>query len=234
MAFVGDLEHEAIRTMVAEAFEGWEASNVEPTHETEPASPDPGTSVLPMPDKSNVDVRLGHALPIRRDHDDYPALYVGNYILGGNFAARLMATVRDEKGLTYHIGSGLSGLSTRYPGYWQIRVTLSHESVAAGVEATREVVEGFVEEGPTEDELEAKKTTITGSYTVGLATTRRLAQSILTTAERGFDMRYLDQFPREIEALTLEEVTEAVQTYLRPSELHEARAGVRPDSVEAR
>ncbi|MFO8098614.1 MAG: pitrilysin family protein [Salinibacter sp.] len=233
MAFVGDLEHEAIRTVVADAFEGWTASEATPVHETEPASQKPGHTILPMPDKSNVDVRMGHALPLRRDHSEYPALYVGNYILGGNFAARLMGTVRDEKGLTYHIGSSLSGISTRYAGYWQVRVTLSHESLSDGIEATREVVETFVKEGPTEDELQAKKTTITGSYTVGLATTRRLAQSILTTAERGFDMHYLDQFPRDIEALSLDEVTTAVQTYLRPEALHEARAGVRPDPVAA-
>jgi predicted Zn-dependent peptidase len=233
MAFVGDLEPGRIRAVVQEAFAGWAPHEAEPVHDTEPAAQEPGRSVLPMPDKSNVDVRMGHALPLRRDHEDYPALYVGNYILGGNFSARLMATVRDEKGLTYHIGSGLSGISTRYAGYWQLSVTLSHDTLEAGVAATRAVVQSFVDEGATADELEAKKTTITGSYTVGLGTTRRLAQSILTTAERGFEMDYLDQFPRDIEALSLEEVNEAVRTYLRPQDLHEARAGVRPDPVEA-
>jgi zinc protease len=80
--------------------------------------------------------------------------------------------------------------------------------------------------------LADKKTTITGSYTVGLATTQRLAQSILTNAERGFGTDYLDRFPQEIEGLTLEEVNEAVQAYLRPDEMHEALAGVRPEPVE--
>ena len=64
-------------------------------------------------------------------------------------------------------------------------------------------------------------------------TTRRLAQSILTNAERGFDLTYLDQFPDEIEALTLEQVNEAVRRYLRPDAMHEALAGTRPAPVEA-
>ena len=68
---------------------------------------------------------------------------------------------------------------------------------------------------------------------MGLATTQRLAQSILTNAERGFDVEYLDRFPEEIEALTLGEVNEAVHRHLRPDELHEALAGVAPDPVEA-
>ncbi|GIS47852.1 MAG: hypothetical protein Ct9H90mP20_5220 [Candidatus Neomarinimicrobiota bacterium] len=33
------------------------------------------------------------------------------YILGGNFSARLMQTVRDKEGLTYGIGSSISSAS---------------------------------------------------------------------------------------------------------------------------
>ena len=226
MAVVGDLDHGAVEQVVADAFEGWGPHEAEPTHETEAAPEDVGRSVVPMPDKSNVDVRLGHPVPIRRDHPDYHALYVGNYILGGNFAARLMDTVRDEKGLTYHIGSGLSGVTTRYAGYWQTSVTLSQDTLDEGIAATTDVIRRFVEEGATGAELDDKKTTITGSYAVGLATTRRLAQSILTNAERGFETDYLDRFPEAIRALTLEEVNEAVRTHLRPDEMHEALAGV--------
>ena len=233
LAVVGDLDHDAVAQVVGEAFDGWAPHEIEPTHDTEGTDTPAGRSVVPMPDKSNVDVRLGHTVPIRRDHADYPALYVGNYILGGNFAARLMNTIRDEKGLTYHIGSSLSGLTTRYAGYWQTSVTLSHDALEEGIDATTAVIRRFVEEGATESELDDKKTTITGSYAVGLATTQRLAQSILTNAERGFDTEYLDRFPEEIQALSLEAVNEAVRRYLRPDALHEALAGVPPDEAAA-
>jgi len=233
LAVVGDLDHDAVAEVVGEAFDGWRPHETEPTHDTEGIDTSPGRSVVPMPDKSNVDVRLGHTVPLRRDHEAYPALYVGNYILGGNFAARLMNTIRDEKGLTYHIGSSLSGLTTRYAGYWQTSVTLSHDALEEGIDATTAVLRRFVEEGATEAELDDKKTTITGSYAVGLATTRRLAQSILTNAERGFDVDYLDRFPEEIRALRLEEVNEAVRRYLQPDALHEALAGVPPEEASA-
>ena len=95
------------------------------------------------------------------------------------------------------------------------------------------MIREFVETGVTADELDAKKTTITGSYTVGLATTERLAQSILTNAERGFDVSYLDTFPKEIRALTLEEVNAAVRRYFEPDAIQEALAGTQPEPVEA-
>ena len=233
LAVVGDLQHDAVASVVDETFAGWAPHDAPATHDTDAVSTEVGRTTGPMPDKSNVDVRMGHAVPIRRDHDDYPAFYVGNYILGGNFAARLMSTVRDEMGLTYSIRSSLSGVSTRYVGSWQTSVTLSHDAVDEGIAATTDVIREFVAEGATAEELDAKKTTITGSYSVGLATTDRLAQSILTNAERGFDVAYLDDFPEEIRALTLDEVNAAIQDYLDPASMQEALAGTRPRPAEA-
>lgn len=234
LAVVGDLEHDRVESVVADSFADWSPHEAEARHETEPSPEmEAGRSVVSMPDKTSVDVRMGHPLSLRRDQDDYPALYVGNYILGGNFAARLMNEVRDEKGLTYHIGSRLRGVTVRYAGYWQTNVTLSPDALEEGITATRDVIRSFVDEGATEDELADKKTTITGSYSVGLAKTSRLAQSILTNAERGFDVEYLDRFPEDIEAVTLEEVNQAVRRHLRPEEMQEALAGVVPDPIDA-
>ncbi|MFB6098939.1 MAG: M16 family metallopeptidase, partial [Salinibacter sp.] len=232
LAVVGDLEHDAVESVAAETFGGWPSHDAPAAYETDATPAETGRSIVPMPDKSNVDVRIGHALPLRRDHDDYAALYVGNYILGGDFAARLMSTVRDELGLTYSIRSSLSGVTTRYAGSWQTSITLSHDALEEGISATRDVIREFVAEGASEEELDAKKTTITGSYTVGLATTERLAQSILTNAERGFGVSYLDDFPDEVRALSLAEVNAAVQEYLTPDALQEALAGTRPEPVQ--
>lgn len=231
LCVVGDAEPAALHDAVSEAFDGWKKHDAEPTYAVDALQHPAERAVVPMPDKSNVDVRMGHALPILRDHEDYLALHVGNYILGGNFSARLMNEVRDERGLTYHIGSGLSGITTRYAGSWTVQVTLSQDKLDQGIAATKDVIQAFVNEGATEEEVEAKKTTITGSFTVGLATTQRLAQSLLTNTERGFPVSYLDRFPRMIEDLTLDSINEAVRTYLHPDAMHVALAGTLPESV---
>jgi predicted Zn-dependent peptidase len=232
LVVAGDLEHDAVETAVRGAFASWKGTAPDPTHATHATACAPGTATVPMADRDNIDVRMGHALTLRRDDDAYLPLYLGNYILGGNFSARLMNTVRDEMGLTYGIRSGLSGISTEYDGSWTIGVTLSTEALQQGLDATRQVVRDFVEGGVTEDELDAKKTTITGSYKVGLATTKRVAQSLLTNAERGFPVSYLDEFPEHIRAVTLDEVNDAIQTHFDPDALHTAMAGSVPASVD--
>src|SRR3546814_14248927 len=47
---------------------------------------------------------------VTRDHPHYPALQVLNTVLGGYFGSRLMANIREDKGYTYGIGSGLHSL----------------------------------------------------------------------------------------------------------------------------
>lgn len=229
LVFVGDLDDGTVEPAVRTLFSDWSShdapSRYEPSAETRRA----GQSAVPMPGKANIDVRMGHPVRVRRDHEDYLPLYVANYILGGNFSARLMATIRDEMGLTYGINSSLSGFSTRYDGHWQVGVTLSGEKLERGIEATIAEIERFVDDGATDEELAAKKTTITGSYTVGLATTKRLARSLLTNAERGFDVDYLDRFPRLVEALSLDGVNAAVRRHFHPTEFHVAMAGMVPE-----
>jgi predicted Zn-dependent peptidase len=232
LSMVGDRASDpAIEQAVERHFAGWAPHDAPSTHKTAANEGAGGESRVPMPDKGNIDVRMGHPLPVRRNDDDYLPLYIANYILGGNFSARLMATIRDEMGLTYGINSSLSGISTRYNGHWQVGITLSQENLARGLDATRAEVQRFVDKGATEDELAAKKTTVTGSYTVGLATTKRLAQSILTNAERGFDVDYLDRFPSLIESLTLDEVNSAVQRHVDPARFHTAMAGTVPQEA---
>jgi hypothetical protein len=48
------------------------------------------------------------------------------------------------------------------------------------------------------EELTTKKSTISGTYKVNLATTGGLATAILDNAERGYKMEFLDNFPNMI------------------------------------
>jgi predicted Zn-dependent peptidase len=231
VVFVGDVDDAAIDSAVTNHLGTWESREVSPRYDDGAHPEEPGRSEVPMPDKSNVDVRMGHPMTIRRDHEDFIPLHVGNFILGGNFSARLMNIIRDEMGLTYGIRSSLSGFSIDHEGYWQVSVTLSQENLTRGIEATMDVVRQFVETGVTQDELEEKQTTLTGAFKVGLATTGGLASAILRNLERDFGAAYLDRFPEEIKAVDLTTVNRVIQTYCDPARFHQALAGTLDGAV---
>lgn len=232
LVLTGDLDANEVERMVEARFGDWTSPEAPPRFDTAASPQTPGRTSVPMPDKSNADVRMGHALDVRRHDDDYLPLYVANYVLGGNFSARLMTRIRDEMGLTYGISSRLVDVAREHEGHWQVGVTLSRENVERGIEATLEEVRRFAEEGIREDELRDKQTTITGSFKVGLATTGGLAATLLANAERGFDVGHLDRFPGEVEALSLQEINTAIERHLDPDRFHLALAGTAEERAE--
>ncbi len=232
LVVVGDVDEDALCKVVDNHFARWLPHDAAPRFSATAEQGVPGSSVVTLPDKENVDVRLGHALSIRRNAPEYLPLFLANFVLGGNFSARLMQTIRDEMGLTYGIGSSLAGVSTHYAGHWQVGVTLSKEHVQRGIDETTRQIRRFVAGGVTKEELEEKKTTVTGSFKVGLSTTFGLAKTLLANIEQGFALRYLDEFPERIERITVDEANSAIAQAFVPDALHSALAGnIREEDV---
>ena len=225
LVVVGDVDEKAVGEAVENHFERWPSHDALPRFAETPEQHAPGSSTVVIPNKENVDVRLGHALAIRRDDPDYIPTFLANFALGGNFSARLMQTIRDEMGLTYGIGSSLTGISTEYDGHWQVAVTLSREYVQRGIEETIKQIHRFVADGVTPEELDEKKTTVTGAFRVGLATTSGLAHTLLTSVEHGFEIAYLDEFPARVESVSVGEVNTAIAKAFVPDSLHITLAG---------
>ena len=181
--------------------------------------------IVSMADKTSVDLLLGGTIGIHREHADFMPLSMGTYVLGGNFSARLMATVRDNDGLTYGIGSSLSGADDGKDGYWSIHGSFAPDLLERGKAAVLTQLHKWVGEGITADELSVKKTTLKGSYKVGLATTSGIAAAILDSLERGKEVSYLDEYPGEIEALALDQVNAVIGQYVHPEEQVVVAAG---------
>ncbi|MEE9466085.1 MAG: pitrilysin family protein, partial [Candidatus Neomarinimicrobiota bacterium] len=203
----GDVDHDELAGALGNGVADWPEVRLElPTGEQLHGNRDrPAVrEVVSMAEKTSVDLFLGQVLPIHREHPDFMPLHLGSYVLGGNFAARLMTTVRDEAGLTYGIGSGLGGAGEGKDAFWITRGTFGPELLEEGQRATLEQITKWVDDGITTEELAAKKSTLTGTFKVGLATTKGIAMAVLDILERGRDLEYIDEYPLEIEDLSLE------------------------------
>jgi zinc protease len=223
---VGDVDSKAFNTEVSKVFGGWKTSPLNKKKTTLTAQQVKASSeYVTMKEKTSVDIYIGLPIGIDRDHEDYYPLRVGTFIFGGNFSARLMQTIRDEQGLTYGIQSWLGGVDNGNDGYWVIWATFAPQLVDRGYNASIEQLEKWLEGGVTQAELDAKKTTITGSYKVGLATTHGLAGQIITNADRGRPNSYLDKFPELINALTVDQINNAIQKYIDKDKIVFVAAG---------
>lgn len=223
---VGDLDPKTLEGEIDKAFKGWTGGMA---HRM-PAKAQPTsaqTRKVQMEDKTSISVSMGIPLGIDNNHPDYLPLYIGTYVLGGNFSARLMSTVRDKEGLTYGIGSNLSGTSLS-DGHWNLTATFAPALLEQGLNSTMRELKDWVENGISQEELDAKKSTISGAAKVQLATTGGMAGYIHNIALRGKDVSYADQYFADIEALTLEEVNNAIKKYIDLNRMVTVEAGTLP------
>ena len=222
----GDINIKNLKDFLIEGFDGWESREIKPlplNHKAKERSTE--NKKIHVPDKTSADLYIGQAIGIDRDHKDYCALMMAVYILGGNFSARLMQTVRDKQGLTYGIGSSISGVGYGADGYWSTWGTFAPDVISKGLQATTEQITQWYNYGITTEELSAKKSTITGAYKVGMDTTGGIAAQILTNANRGRNLKYLDAYPDMINALSVDQVNMAIKTYINPDQLVTVSAG---------
>ncbi|MBK8478549.1 MAG: insulinase family protein [Opitutaceae bacterium] len=197
LILVGDVEATTVQAEVGQAFAGW-------TGGKEAARPGavggdldaPRDQTVFMADKTNVSVVWGMATGLRYRDPEALALRVATNALGGGFAMRLMNTVRNEEGLTYGIYSFVSNDNIS-DGDWRIWANFSPELLEKGIASTRRQITKWHESGITAEELAQRKTDMAGSYKVGLSTTTGMANNIMNTLVRGYDVNFLDAYPEQ-------------------------------------
>jgi zinc protease len=155
---------------------------------------------------------------IERGHPDFFPLLVGNYTLGGGgFVSRLMKEVRDKRGYAYSVYSYFAPL--KQAGPFQIGLQTKRSQAGEAIKVTREVLERFLAEGPSEEELAAAKANLTGSFPLRLDSNRKILDNVATIGFYGLPLDYLDRYRERVDAVTTAEVKAAFARHVQPKAL---------------
>lgn len=176
-----------------------------------------GVTVVDFPSPQSV-AFFGHA-GIERDDPDFFAAFVLNQVLGGSgFRSRLMTEVREERGLTYGIGSFLSlaDLSPAMLGQF----SSSNDLVAEAIEVVRAQWADLAANGITQDELEAAKRYMTGEYPLRFDGNGTIAGILAAMQSDDMPVDYITNRNTYVEAVTLDDVARVAARLLRPEALH--------------
>lgn len=228
---VGDVDTKTLYKALKIAFKGWSGGIKAKANFENPTKANALTKVVTIPQKPSAEMYIGQYTGIQRMDADFMPFYIGTSILGGGFSGRLMQTVRDNDGLTYSIRASHSG-HTYAGGYWTVNASFNPNLFQKGVDATMVQIKKWVKGGVTAEELAAKKTNLTGSFKVGLSTTQGLAGTLLSFVERGLEPSYIDQYSKDIEAVTLEQVNKAITKHIDLNQLIIIKSGSLDDNGE--
>jgi predicted Zn-dependent peptidase len=222
LTVVGDVQPARVVAQIEKALSGWTAATKAAQTPRLPKHVPGQALLLDRPGAVQTTIRMAGPAPARTS-PDYAAVSLANMIFGGYFSSRWTANIREDKGYTY----GGHSVFEHPPAGSRITVSVD---VATDVTAPA-VLETMYELGRistvpvSQEELDQARRYAIGSLQLGTASQAGLASmlSMLVGADLGVD--YLRDFPKQMQAVTVDDVLAAAATWMAPTRLTSVLVG---------
>lgn len=155
-------------------------------------------------------IRIGTPF-INRTHADFPALQVLNTVLGGYFGSRLMANIREDKGYTYGIGSGMS--SFKQTGSFFIASEVGADVCRSAVSEIEKEINLLKEELVPVEELSLVRNYMLGSLLGSLENVFSHADKFKNLYFAGLGYDYYERYTETVKNITSPELKELAKQY---------------------
>jgi zinc protease len=225
LVVVGDFDPQEVRRLAEQLFGDWKSPVPYKRVAARHFAVQPMDRLIETPDKANAVFRAGINLRLRDDHPDYPALVLGNYLLGGSSDARLARRVREKEGLSYSVGSWLNAAAMDEAGEFGVYAIYAPQNRARLESAVREELARALAEGFTTAEFEAGRKGLLEARKVGRNNDGALAGRLLSHAVVGRTFKWDAEIDKRIAALTPAEVRDALRRHLQLDQLSIVKAG---------
>lgn len=152
------------------------------------------------------------------DSEDYYKARVATFILGtGGFGSRLMEEIRVKRGLAYsaYAHVSISNSSSYMSGYLQTKL----DSLDEAKKTVKEVIEEFIKNGVTQEELDQTKKFILGSEPLRVETLSQRLNRKFMEHYKGFTIGQTEHELRMIKKLKLKDLNQFIKKHQEILEL---------------
>lgn len=222
MVVSGKVSENTLKSVNATFGSNWEGSTAVVKNEFSFIPGTGKTHFLERPDALQSALRLGQ-LAINRTHPDFPALQVLNTIFGGYFGSRLMANIREDKGYTYGIGSGIASLKDA--GYFFIASEVGADVCTATMAEIEKEMKLLRTELVSEGELDLVRNYMLGSLLGSLENAFSHADKFKNTYFFGLDNSYYERYVQTVRTISPQKLLELANTYLQFDKLEKVIVG---------
>lgn len=227
LVIVGDFDPAENSKILQEALSGWTAAQ---SYARIPAIyfPDvPGVrQEILTPDKANATYMAGLVFPLKESGSDYPAILIGNYVFGGgSLSSRLGDRIRQKEGLSYGVGSALSVDPLDARSSLTIYALCNPKNIEKVNAAINEELTKLLADGVTAAELARAKQGYLQRQQVAWTNDGVLAAMLAENLFVDRTMAFYGELEKRINALSPEQVLEALRKYIDPKRLVVVDAG---------
>lgn len=156
-------------------------------------------------------IRIGK-LWVEKGDADWHGLRILNVILGGYFGSRLMKNIREDKGLTYGIGSGIGNLEE--VNYFFISTEVKSEMTQLAINEIRHEIEVLQTQLVDKDELNLVKSYIQGSFRRSFDGPFSMIERFKSLHLSGLDYDFYRNYIEIVKSITPVELRNLAQKHL--------------------
>ena len=197
---VGDITAAELGKLLDEVFGGLpEKAALVPVANVEPVTPG-RQEVIEMGVPQSVAV-FGFGAMERKDPDFITAFVLNHIIGGGGFSAKLMEEVREKRGLAYSVYTYIQPY--KHTSLLQGSVATKNEAMGESLDIIGNELKKMAENGPSEADLDAAKSYLTGSYALRFDTNAKIAAQLLGLQVEGFGTDYVEKRNQLINAVSM-------------------------------
>ena len=211
----GVFDAAAMEAAVRKAFDGW-AKGAAGTAPPKPAPRTGGFALIDRAGAPQSTVMLGLRVP-DPSHADWVALQVTDSLLGGSFASRITANIREQKGYTYSPGSSID----THPGVarWYETADVTTNVTGPSLKEIFFEIDRLRKEAPPVGELQGIKNNLAGVFVVQNGSRAGVIGQLVYVDRHGLGDQYLTSYVKRVMAVTPEDVRRVANEYLTPDKM---------------
>jgi zinc protease len=210
----GDITTEHAEELTRAALGDWKGGTPpRVTAADTPARLDRAIHLISKSDAPQSELRVGH-VGIPRNHPDFFPVNVMNAVLGGLFNSRINLNLREAHGYTYGAFSGFEW--RRQSGPFVVHTAVKSDVTAAAAKEILSEIDHIRAEPVKAEELSLATSYLEGVFPIRFETTAAIAAALSVLVIHGLPEDYYDRYRERVRALTVEQILNAAQQYLKP------------------
>jgi len=226
VAVVGDFDSESVKTELNRILGNWTSTVGYTRVPAQYFNPAAESQKINTPDKANAMLVAGMNLKLSENDPDYPALTIGNYILGGGFLnSRLAVRIRQKEGISYGVGSFIQANPIDESGIFGTYAIYNPDNSDKLVAAYKDELDKMIKNGFTENELKDAVKGYLQSKNVSRSQDKELVGKLNSNLFLGRTMQWDADFENKISALTVAQVSDVMKKWIQPEKISIIQAG---------
>ena len=198
---------------ISDAFSSWRSAD--PLTMPPAPAPQPRSfALIDRPDAPQSTVYVGVRVP-DPSKPDWFAMQVTDALLGGAFASRITANIREQKGYTYSPASTVNTHVTS--AHWVEVADVTTNVTGAAIKEIFAEIERLRREPPPEAELTGIKNNLAGVFVVSNASRGGVIAQLVFVDQHKLGDDYLTRYVSDVMSVTAEQVRRIADKYLAPA-----------------